>query len=98
MNDKKAFLPTDYENKYQIKTRAKRPKSIISTAHRVFTEYVVTNNIYDDSENTEYHNTQTNFKKTANIFSYKPIDSLSNLITYQYAPKFREQVMNINYI
>jgi len=92
INDRKFFLPSDYETKYNVHLRIKRPKSNINTGQRVFTEYVLTNNNLNTDNLMDNENTNSNFKKNTSYFSYKPIDSICNLISYKYAPKYREQV------
>lgn len=94
MNDKKFLLPSDYGMKYNVNLRGERPKSSLNTAQRVFTEYVLTNQNYN--YNTEYltdnENTHSNTKKTSSYFSNKREDSISNLISYKFAPEYREEV------
>ena len=87
-NDKKYLLPSDYENKYNIHLRRDRAKSsCLNTAQRVFTQSNE-NGLLTDNEIIE-----TSPKKTkSNFFSHKPQDSMSNLISYKYAPNFREIV------
>ncbi len=93
MNDKKILLPSDYENKYNINLRGERPKSSLNTAQRVFTEYVLTNtNNYYTENLTENELITSNNRKNSNYSSNKPIDSINNLISYQFAGDYREQV------
>lgn len=97
MNDKKFLLPSDYETKYNVHLRSERPKSSINTAQRVFTEYVLThNNNNNNNQNTENltdnENSNSNFKKTASYFTYRPVDSIGNVISYNFAPEYREMV------
>jgi len=94
MNDKRYLLPSDYEYKYNVNKRGERPKSSLNTAQRVFTEYVLTNtNNYNTENLTENDLTTSHYKKTSSYFSNRPIDSIGNVITYQYAPEYRDQVI-----
>ncbi len=102
MNDKKFFLPSDYENKYSVDLRSgQRAKSNLNTAQRVFTEYVLTNyntnNTCNTNNNTtENENKTTSYsKKPANFFFYRPNDSIGNVIGYKFAPEYREEVILI---
>ena len=86
-NDKKYLLPSDYENKYNMHSRRERAKSSLNTAQRVFT-HTNENNLLTDNEMIETSPKKTN----SNFFSHRPQDSMSNLISYKYAPNFREIV------
>lgn len=93
INDRKFFLPTDYENKYNIHLRRERAKSNLNTAQRVFTEYVLTSgNIKTDNLELNNENTNPNYKKTASNFYKGNNDSVGNLLAYKFAPEFRDQV------
>lgn len=87
MNDKRNFLPSEYDNIYKAKIKKERPKSSINTALRVFTQFVLTTN---DNE-TQYEVTHYN-KKTLNSIINKPHDSIGNLLRYKFADNYREQV------
>jgi len=98
MNDRKFLLPSEYQTKYNIHSRAERPKSSLNTAQRIFTEYNTTSHNYQNTDNLmDYENTNFNSKKSSSYFSYKPEDSMGNLISYKYAPEYREQVYYLVY-
>jgi hypothetical protein len=85
-NDKKYLLPSDYENKYDINLRRERAKSNINTFKRIFTiNQINENENYNDNDNS-------NTNSRNNYFFYRPEDSMDNLISYKYAPNFREVV------
>lgn len=87
--DKKHFLPSDFEIKYKANFRKKRPVSSLDTAQRVVirSELNETSNSYTETELEMLFG-----KKSSKFFNYRPSDSVGNVISYRYAPDYREQV------
>lgn len=95
-NDRKYFLPADFEYKYNVKMKRERAKSTLNTANRIFTQNTEANeNIYSDNEVEEMSPKRN---KSSNFFSHRPQDSMPNIISYKYAPRFRDVVRFFNLI
>jgi len=95
INDRKFLLPADFENKYNINLRRKRPKSsYFNTAQRVFTEYVLTTVNHYNTDNFDFNseNTNPNYRKSVGSVYKRNNDSVGNLLEYKYAPEFKDQV------
>jgi hypothetical protein len=94
-NDRKFLLPSEYENKYDTKFRRSRSKSIHNTFQRIFNLSIKNqsiNNCITEYEDNELYETSLTKNTRNNIISYKPHDSINDLLSYKYAPKFRDIV------
>jgi hypothetical protein len=85
-------MPSELEEMYEKKfKRTKSVNKIINTASRVFTEYILEDNIPKDSR-MDVQKNYKRFVRATRTPSYAQ-DNISELISYRDGPKFRKEVL-----
>jgi hypothetical protein len=94
-NDRKFFLPSDFERKYNTKFRRSRSRSYQNTFQRIFNNSIQSQDNKDSfTENDDNQSYETSISKNTknNIITYKPQDSINDLLSYKFALNYREVV------
>lgn len=91
INDRKNLMPSEYEDMYEKKlNRSKSNLQFLNTRERVFTEYIIDTEEQDKIKENIFHPGREKMRQQR--FYPHAQEEVGNLISYKYAPTFRDQV------